>query len=260
MRHQVPYVCVPAGTRNHLALDLGLDRDDVVAALDGFTDGVERRIDLALVNGRVFVNNVSLGVYAEIVRSDQYRDAKLRTMQRMLPDLLGPQAQSLDLRFTDGDGIRRDTAQLVMVSNNPYALDRLLDGGSRPRLDTGTLGVFAIEITSPAQAAQLFALESTGHARAFGGWLEWSAPTFSVDSSRPIAAGIDGEAMALEPPLRFESAPGALTVLLPPSAVGVSPAGLSAGMSRDAVKGLWTAARTGEATSQPADPHRVSGP
>jgi diacylglycerol kinase family enzyme len=255
MRHEVPYVCVPAGTRNHLALDLGLDRDDVVVALDGFTDGVERKIDLALVNGKVFVNNVSLGVYAAIVQSDEYRDAKLRTMERMLPDLLGPDAHPLDLRFADGDGVRHDTAQLVMVSNNPYALERLLDAGSRPDLDTGTLGVFAVEIESPAQAARLFALESMGRARSFGGWLQWSAPTFTVDSSAPIAAGVDGEAMTIDAPLRFESVPGALTVLLPPSAVGVSPAALSAGLSREGIGELWAAARTGGATP-PAEQRR----
>jgi diacylglycerol kinase family enzyme len=255
MRHEVPYVCVPAGTRNHLALDLGLDRDDVVVALDGFTDGVERKIDLALVNDKVFVNNVSLGVYAAIVQSDEYRDAKLRTMERMLPDLLGPDAHPLDLRFADGDGVRHDTAQLVMVSNNPYALERLLDAGSRPDLDTGTLGVFAVEIESPAQAAKLFALESMGRARSFGGWLQWSAPTFTVDSSAPIAAGVDGEAMTIDAPLRFESVPGALTVLLPPSAVGVSPAALSAGLSREGIGELWAAARTGGATP-PAEQRR----
>jgi diacylglycerol kinase family enzyme len=259
MRHDVPYVCVPAGTRNHLALDLGLDREDVVAALDGFTDGVERRIDLALVNGRVFVNNVSLGVYAEIVQSDRYRDAKLRTMQRMLPDLLGPSARPLDLRFADGAGLRHDTAQLLMVSNNPYALDRLLVAGSRPELDTGRLGVFAIEIESPAQAAQLFALESAGRARTFGGWLEWSAPTFSVESSTAIAAGVDGEAITIAPPLRFESVPGALAVLLPPSAAGASPAALSPGMSRAGIGELWAAARTGGSAAPTAGRSRGSG-
>jgi diacylglycerol kinase family enzyme len=259
MRHDVAYVCVPAGTRNHLALDLGLDREDVVAALDGFTDGVERRIDLALVNGRVFVNNVSLGVYAEIVQSDRYRDAKLGTMQRMLPDLLGPGAQPPDLRFADGDGLRHETAQLIMVSNNPYALDRLLGAGSRPDLDTGRLGVFAIAIQSSAQAAQLFALESMGRGRTFGGWLEWSAPTFSVESSTAIAAGVDGEAMTFAPPLRFESVPGALAVLLPRSAVGASPAALSPGMSRAGIRELSGAARTGGAAAPTAGRSRGSG-
>ncbi len=93
-RRDVAHVCVPAGTRNHFALDLGLDRDDVVGALDAFTDGAfERRIDLARVNDRVFVNNASLGVYAKVVQSEAYRDAKLQTWTRMLPDLLGPDAE-----------------------------------------------------------------------------------------------------------------------------------------------------------------------
>ena len=99
MEHDLPYVCVPAGTRNHLALDLGLDRDDVVGALDAFSSGGERPIDLAFVNERVFVNNVSLGIYAEIVQSDAYRDAKLATVESMLPELLGPRAKPFDLRF-----------------------------------------------------------------------------------------------------------------------------------------------------------------
>ncbi len=90
--HDLPFVCVPAGTRNHLALDLGIDRDDVVGSLDAYGDPRQARIDLGEVNGRVFVNNVSLGVYAQIVASDEYRDAKLRTAARMLPTLLGPDA------------------------------------------------------------------------------------------------------------------------------------------------------------------------
>src|SRR5581483_4738045 len=49
-KHDAAYVCVPAGTRNHFALDLGVDRDDVVGALDAFTSGLEREIDLARVN------------------------------------------------------------------------------------------------------------------------------------------------------------------------------------------------------------------
>ena len=97
-RHGIPHVVVPAGTRNHFALDLGLDRDDVVGALDAFADAVERTIDLATVNGRVFVNNASLGLYAKIVQAPEYRDAKMRTAAAMLPDLLGPDAQPLDLQ------------------------------------------------------------------------------------------------------------------------------------------------------------------
>ena len=89
---------VPAGTRNHFALDLGLDRANVVGALDPFGEAVERRIDLAEVNGRIFVNNASLGLYAKIVQTPEYRDAKLKTAADLLPDLLGPDAEPLDLR------------------------------------------------------------------------------------------------------------------------------------------------------------------
>jgi diacylglycerol kinase family enzyme len=251
MAHSVPYVCVPAGTRNHLALDLGLDRDDVVGALDGFTDGVERHIDVGLVNGRPFVNNVSLGAYAEVVRSDAYRGAKLATMERMLPEMLRPGATPLDLRFTDGEGRPHETAQLVMVSNNPYRLDGLAGAGSRPRLDTGVLGILAVEITSAAEAAAVFALEAVGRARDFGGWLEWSAATLTVDSESEVPAGIDGEAVLLDPPLRFEIVPNGLTVLAPPSAVGVSPAGLTPSLSRSSVKELWSEARTGRDDAAP---------
>ena len=88
--HDVPYVCVPAGTRNHFAFDIGIDRADVVGALEAFFDGSERRIDLARVNGRVFVNNVSMGLYGKVVQSQEYRDTKLRTVIDALPELLGP--------------------------------------------------------------------------------------------------------------------------------------------------------------------------
>ena len=89
----LPYACVPAGTRNHFALDLGVDRDDVVGALDAFVDGGERRVDLAVVNGRVFVNNVSLGLYADAVQREGYREAKLRTLLDTVPEVLGPGGQ-----------------------------------------------------------------------------------------------------------------------------------------------------------------------
>ena len=100
----LPYACVPAGTRNHFALDLGVDRDDVVGALDAFVDGGERTVDLAEVNGRVFVNNVSLGLYAEAVQREGYRDAKLRTLLDTVPDVLGPDSGDLDLRWTGPGG------------------------------------------------------------------------------------------------------------------------------------------------------------
>src|SRR5690348_13100775 len=78
--HGIAFACVPAGTRNHFALDVGVDRHDLAGALDALAGGLERRIDVGDVNGRMFLNNVSLGVYGEAVRRSSYRDAKVRTL------------------------------------------------------------------------------------------------------------------------------------------------------------------------------------
>ena len=223
-RSGVPYVCVPAGTRNHFALDLGLDRDDVVGALDAFAAGTERRIDLASVNGRTFVNNASLGLYAAITESSQYRDAKLRTAAAVLPDLLGPDAEPLDLSFTGPDGTSYPAAQMILVSNNPYQLAHAGGRGTRKRIDGGVLGIVTARITSAAEAAHFAALQAAGQTRRFAGWLEWSTRSFEIRSAGPVQLGVDGETLTMEPPLRFESQPGALRVRLPPQAIGVSPA------------------------------------
>ena len=100
----LPYACIPAGTRNHFALDLGVDRNDVVGALDAFVNGGERRVDLAEINGRVFVNNVSLGLYAEAVQRPGYRAAKLRTLLDTIPEALGPSAKPPSLFWHDQPG------------------------------------------------------------------------------------------------------------------------------------------------------------
>jgi diacylglycerol kinase family enzyme len=237
MRHNVPHVCIPAGTRNHFALDLGLDRDDVIGALDAFTDGVERRIDLARVNEHVFVNNASLGVYAEVVQSDAYRDAKLETWTKMLPELLGPGAPPIDLEFEGPDGTEISDAPLVLVSNNPYQLTSLAGAGTRARLDTGRLGLVAARITAASDIAEFVMLETIGQAQRFHGLVEWSEIRFEVRSSSPVAVGLDGEALMLEPPLQFVSLPGALRVRLPERA-SYGAAATSASFTRDNLRAL----------------------
>ena len=237
MKHGLPHVVVPAGTRNHLALDLGLDREDVVGALDAFASGVPRTIDLATVNGRVFVNNASMGLYAEIVASDSYRDAKLRTTLDTLPDLLGDNADSLDLHFVDHLGQAHDTADVVLVSNNPYVLTSLGGVGTRARMDTGELGVVCLTINSATDARRFLALETAGQVTRFPGWQEWTTPRFEVTSSGPVQVGVDGEALTMDAPVVFEILPDALTVLLPPQAPGRSPAARK--MSANTPRELW---------------------
>jgi diacylglycerol kinase family enzyme len=223
-RHHVPFVVVPAGTRNHFALDLGLDRDDVVGALDAFHGGSERRVDPASVNGRTFVNNATLGLYAKIVQSPEYRDAKRRTVVESFPELLGPDAPGPDLRFTEPDGTAHATADVILVSNNPYELQRFAGRGTRERLDRGILGVAVATIDDAKDAARFASLELAGQLHRFPGWAEWTVERFEIGADGPVEIGIDGEALRMDPPLVFEVSPGVLRVRLPLHAPGQSPA------------------------------------
>jgi diacylglycerol kinase family enzyme len=207
----LPYACIPAGTRNHFALDLGVDRNDVVGALDAFVDGRERRVDLAEVNGRVFVNNVSIGLYAEAVQREGYREAKLRTILDTLPEVLGPEGKGLDLRWTGPGGHEHSSGTAILVSNNRYRLGRAVGSGTRPRIDDELLGITVASL--PAGGLQSIQRP----------WREWSTPTFEVDADGPIAAGIDGEAVTLETPLRFRILPAALQVRIAAAHPGASP-------------------------------------
>jgi diacylglycerol kinase family enzyme len=200
----LPYACIPAGTRNHFALDLGVIRDDVVGALDAFVNGGERLVDLAEVNGRVFVNNVSLGLYAEAVQKAGYREAKIRTILDTVPEVAGPDADPPRLTWDGPNG--EGSGLALLVSNNHYRLGRALSSGTRPRLDRGELGIAVI-----GAGGSLLALE------------QWTDSTFEARSNEPVPAGIDGEALVLDPPLRFRSRPGALRVRIAPSHPGASP-------------------------------------
>lgn len=216
VRHDLPFVCVSAGTRNHFALDLALDRDDPRNSVYAFRDAVPRRVDYATVNDRLFVNNVSLGVYATIVQQESYRDAKAETTRTMLPDLLGRTEEPFDLQFTAPDGTEVDGAFLVMVSNNPYVLAASLDASQRRTMDSGRLGVFAVTAATGAEAARVVTLALAGHASRSGGAYEFTTGEFEVRSRSGYAyAGIDGEALRLPTPLHFRIHPQGLRLLVP---------------------------------------------
>ncbi|HEY6636492.1 MAG TPA: diacylglycerol kinase family protein [Solirubrobacterales bacterium] len=209
----LPYACVPAGTRNHFALDLGIDRNDVVGALDAFVDGGERRVDLAEVNGRVFVNNVSLGLYAEAVQNPGYREAKLRTILDTVPEMLGSEGSGLDLAWLGPGGHEHRSGAAVLVSNNRYRLGRAVGSGTRPRIDDGLLGITVV--SAPTGSGQGRLVQRP--------WREWTAAEFEVHADHAVPAGIDGEAVTLDPPLRFRIKPGVLRVRVSPKHPGASP-------------------------------------
>jgi hypothetical protein len=223
-RAGIPYACIPAGTRNHFALDLGVDREDVVGALDAFTTGGERLVDLAEVNGRVFVNNVSLGVYAEAVQQSGYRDAKIRTLLDTIPETARTDSKGPTLRWRDPDGFEHESGMALLVSNNPYRLGTAIGSGTRPRLDTAQLGV---AVLAPRGARQ-------------GLMRRWSLPSIEVDGDGAVPAGIDGEAALLDSPLRFIMRPGVLRVRISLDHPGASP---SASVPDGMLPGLRSLAR-----------------
>ncbi len=216
IEHDLPFVCVSAGTRNHFALDLGIDREDPRLSLNAFRDGIERRIDYATVGDRLFVNNVSLGIYATIVQQEGYREAKSATTKALLPEMLGRTEEPFDLQFADPSQGEVDAAFLIQVSNNPYVLGATLDASQRRRLDTGRLGVVAISASTGAEAAQIFTLSALGQRRRSRHWHEFTAERFEVRSRSGRAyAGIDGEALELDTPLEFLIHPRGLRLLVP---------------------------------------------
>jgi diacylglycerol kinase family enzyme len=223
-RHRLGFVCVPAGTRNHLAMDLGLDRTDVAAALDAFGEAVERRIDLGLVGEQVFVNNATVGLYAKIVQSADYRDRKIGTALELLPNMLGPTATPFDLRFTGPDGTEHASAHLILISNDRYELGSGEGFGSRRRLDAGNLGIVAASFRTSGEIARLLESQAAGRSWRPPGWVEWAGTSFSLHSGQPVEIGIDGEALVMDPPIEFRTMPGALRVRIPLGAPGYSPA------------------------------------
>jgi diacylglycerol kinase family enzyme len=216
-----PFVCIPFGTRNHFARDLGLDRDDPLAALAAFR-GRELAVDVGTVGDRVFLNNVSLGLYASVVHDPEHaRRNKTVAALRIIPAALGRSRRPLEL-VLDVEGRRvRHRVLVCLVSNNDYGSERPGDLGRRERLDEGLLHVYVIEALGRSALMGLLARAAVGRIAAAEGWVERAATTLRVESRRRrVHVAIDGEPVVLQPPLDFELRPRALRVLVPIAADG----------------------------------------
>ncbi|WP_328500236.1 diacylglycerol kinase family protein [Streptomyces sp. NBC_00457] len=212
--HDIPFLVISAGTRNHFAMDLGLDRADPATCLDALTDGVEVRIDLGFAGRHPFVNNASFGAYAAVVQSPAYREDKIGTSLDLLPDLLTRQ-QGPRLTARAGDSTLADP-QAVLVSNNPYRTDDPFGFGRRERLDSAALGVLGVRVDSAAEAAALLLDPEPD------GLTILTAPEVVIEADRAeIEVGLDGEALVLRTPVHCRIHPGALRVRLPRKRPGV---------------------------------------
>ncbi|MGO9779730.1 MAG: diacylglycerol/lipid kinase family protein [Streptosporangiaceae bacterium] len=212
--HGLPFVVITAGTRNHFALDLGLDREDPPACLGALSDGVELRVDLGMINGQVFVNNASFGAYAEVVETPAYRADKLKTTLDLLPDLLqGHRGARLSAR-ADGTEIR--SPQALLLANNPYGTGDIAGLSRRARLDRGMLGVVAVKVRSARQAVSLLRGENAAGLTV----LTARKIEISADAAQ-IPAGIDGEAVSMSTPVTCTICPSALRVWVPRDRPGV---------------------------------------
>ena len=215
---RIAFVCVPFGTRNHFARDLGLDPDDPLAALASF-QGRERAVDVGTVDGRTFLNNVSLGIYASFVH-DPRRKTRNRVLAglRMAPAALGRSRRPLRLSFEAERSRREFAALVVLVANNDYQLESMADLGERTTLDEGLLHAYIVEAVSRGALVRLLFHTAIGRAEEAAGLAALESRAFRLETDRPrITAAIDGEPIVLGSPLEFEIRPRALRVLLPAS-------------------------------------------
>jgi diacylglycerol kinase family enzyme len=212
--HNLPLLVISAGTRNHFALDLGLDREDPSRCLDALRDGVELHVDLGVIGDRPFVNNASFGAYAAVVQSPAYRDDKARTTLDQLPGLLA--GQSGPRLVARAENVTIEGPQAVLVSNNQYGMGDIAGLGRRARLDRGTLGMFAVTVQSAAQAAGLLRGRNSRGLTSVAG----REVVVDADASQ-IPVGVDGEALLLDTPVRCVVQPAALRVRVPRDRPGV---------------------------------------
>lgn len=213
-----PLLVLPGGTFNHFARDLGVPLDPVSAALL-VRDGVQRKVDVAEVSGRVFVNNSSIGAYPvavalrERLREKGVRNrwsamarAALRTFRRF---------PTMRAHIDGDDGAIDLETPFVFVGNNVYGGGEV-KAGERARLDAGLLGVVTTEATTRREALGLALRAALGRLDSGGGvWQGATAEVTVETAAASLLVSLDGEVVRMETPLAYRSRPGALIVLAP---------------------------------------------
>jgi diacylglycerol kinase family enzyme len=221
VERDLPLVVVPTGTLNHFARDLGLDLSRPLSALGAFDAGHERRVDVGRINGRSFINNVSLGLYAEILGDPAYRRDKLRVARTKLQAAFFDPEGRRALRIAPPEEAPLEGVVALVVSNNPYELARWDRLGQRHRLDTGALQVSVLDASTLDELGRLLAGTLLGTIEFRPALRHWTSECLEMGVlGERVGAGVDGEPTTFEAPLRFSVDPGALRVLVP---VGLPP-------------------------------------
>jgi diacylglycerol kinase family enzyme len=208
---RVSLLPIPAGTRNHFAHDVGIDTiDDARKAAEG---SATTDVDVGAVNGETFVNNASLGLYTDLVRR---RERHQRRTRKSVANLL---AAWEVMRHGHHVTVKIDDQPLrvwaVFVGNGKYGTGPL-DVSRRESLRDGELDVRVVLADRRLARLRVASALLFGRLDASPLVRRVSASTFAVDlARRSVDVALDGEVVALTPPLSFESLTGVLRVIVP---------------------------------------------
>jgi diacylglycerol kinase family enzyme len=244
IENNVPLVVLPGGTRCHFARDIGLDPKRIADALAGF-HGVERTVDVGEINGRIFLNNVSFGLYADIVARPEYRGHKRRITREVLQSIASGKKQPYTLQFSHG-AVKYNSAVIILVGVNAYDTSNLLEFGQREKLDAGLLQISALTKLDEKSADRIM---SSALARKENPDIDqWEATSFKVAaSSTTIKTGVDGEFETYESPVRIRVLPKKLRLFVPAEGVRNRPKKI---FSPFVLQSLWAAAVHGSYISR----------
>jgi diacylglycerol kinase family enzyme len=213
-----PMGVLPLGTLNHFARDLGIPTD-LEAAVRNVAEGIVREVDVGEANGRVFVNNASLGLYPAAVA---LRDAWMarQSMQKWvamgraaLDTLRRFPVVRLTLRLPEGS--LNVTTPMVFIGNNRYET-KLFSLGKRPALDEGDLWVYLARDAGRFRFVRLALRALIGRLDDSRDFQGLSVKEMLVeDRRRVLRVAFDGEVCHVAPPLRYQIRPRALRVIVP---------------------------------------------
>jgi diacylglycerol kinase family enzyme len=203
----ITFGCVPVGTRNHFAMDIGLDRDNPLAALQAVVEPASLVVDVARIDGRVFLNNVSFGVYATAIGDPEYRDHRAHSLADAARRFDPQSADRPDIIVEDPSGNSYGDSLVLLISNNPYTFSGPPDFGRRTSLTSGQLGILQVAAKRLPGPGDVHRPDKH----------TWNARRQTVDArSGTLQAGVDGELLTFSAPLTIEAVPLGLRLLVPP--------------------------------------------